>query len=99
MKIVVSNGRVKNALRWAERGSWAAGSCLLACCGVAIGESRWAQWQGRQDLDQQSIAVSPAAAAPQRRFLPDALATIDVPGTGISAVVFEGSGDSTLARG
>ena len=89
--------------RWLEICFWTIGCLALGYCAFLWGRAQYDQAEGNWALEH-SLPGDPApAAGPSRRPPYSAegslVGRIDIPRLDLSAVVFEGTSDDTLARG
>jgi sortase A len=89
--------------RWLEICFWAMGCLTLGYCAFLWGRAQYDQAEGRWALEHILPGDAATAAGPSRRPPNSAegalVGRIDIPRLDLSAVVFEGTSDGTLARG
>jgi len=98
--VIPKAARCKNrAAVWIERFLWIAGCLALGYCAFIWGRSQYDQAQGRWALE--NPVASDLRARSTTRVNPEGtlVGRIDIPKLDLSAVVFEGTSDETLARG
>lgn len=83
------------AAAWMEYCLWAAGCVALGYCAFLWGRAELDQAEGNWTLDH----PAGSAAAPQAASEGSLVGRIEIPRLDLSAVVFEGTSDDTLARG
>jgi sortase A len=91
--------RVPKASAWIERCLWIAGSIALGYCAFLWGRANYDQAQGNWELDHLARTSSRTSSAPTGSPEGSLVGRIEIPRLELSAVVFEGTSDDTLARG
>src|ERR1700688_4912827 len=84
--------------RWLEICLWAFGCVALGYCAFLWGRAQYDQAQGNWALDHIAIGDRPLAKFRVNRE-GTLVGRIEIPRLDLSAIVFEGTSDSTLARG
>ena len=89
--------------RWLEMCFWAMGCLALGYCAFLWGRAQYDQAEGKWALEH-TLPGDPMTMAGSSRRPPDSVegslvGRIDIPRLDVSAVVFEGTSDDTLARG
>ena len=83
------------AAAWMERCLWLAGCLALGYCAFLWGRAEYDQAQGNWALDH----LVGRTAAPTGNPEGSLVGRVEIPRLDLSAVVFEGTSDDTLARG
>src|SRR5579872_824167 len=86
------------AALWVERFMWVAGFIALGYCAFFWGRAKYDKAQGNWTLDHIHL-TSPTAAKFKINREGTLVGRIVIPRLDLSAIVFEGTGDGTLARG
>ena len=86
------------AVAWIEACLWVAGSLAIGYCAFIWGRAQYDQAQGNWALDH-VLPGDPGADAPKSAAEGSLVGRIDIPRLDLSAIVFEGTSDDTLARG
>jgi len=86
---------VPKASAWIERCLWIAGSIVLGYCAFLWGRANYDQAQGNWELGHLARTSPAPAGSPEGSLV----GRIEIPRLELSAVVFEGTSDDTLARG
>jgi len=87
------------AATWIERFLWIAGCLTLGYCAFIWGRSQYDQAQGRRALENPVASDLRTRSVPHVKPEGTLVGRIDIPKLDLSAVVFEGTSDETLARG
>lgn len=87
--------RRNRAATWIEGSLWALGYTAIACCAFVWGRAAYDQKQGEWDLNH----LAGKTAAMPRNTEGSLVGRIEIPRLNVSAVVFEGTTEGTLARG
>src|SRR5579863_2909955 len=80
---------------WLEYCLWAAGGLALGYCAFLWGRAEFDQAQGNWTLEHQAGSIATPIAASEGSLV----GRIEIPRLDLSAIVFEGTSDDTLARG
>ncbi len=93
----------RRAAWWVELCLWALGCAALGYCAFLWGRAKYDQAEGNWALERMIPGDPTPLEGPSRR-VPDKtegslVGRIDIPRLDLSAVVFEGTSDGTLARG
>ncbi len=83
--------------RWTQRMLFAAGFVILGYCGADLINSRIQQIQGNRELDR--LLLSRPAISKKKIPEGGLVGRVEIPNLRLSAVVFQGTNDSVLARG
>jgi sortase A len=86
------------ATLWIERCLWIAGCLALGYCAFLWGRAQYDQAQGNWALDHAAISDRPPVKFRVNRE-GTLVGRIEIPRLDLSAIVFEGTSDGTLARG
>ena len=86
------------ATLWLERFLWIAGCVALGYCAFLWGRAQYDQAQGNWALDHPTVSNRPPAKFKINRE-GTLVGRIEIPRLDLSAIVFEGTSDGTLARG
>jgi len=88
----------KRAVAWIEAWLWIAGCLAIGYCAFIWGRAQYDQAQGNWAL-QHVLPGDPGTNAPKGSAEGSLVGRIDIPRLDLSAIVFEGTSDDTLARG
>jgi sortase A len=91
--------RPKHRAAWIEHCLWMVGYVTLGYCVFIWGRAEYDQAHGRWVLEHLLPRDQSQVATPAINSEGTLLGRIDVPRLGLSAVIFEGTSDGTLARG
>ncbi len=98
MKVVVGKTTLRQVLKWAQGGLFAAGILILGYCGFVLLDTWRFERAETQSLERLS-RTSAVAPAPAPAIGPDGLiGRIEIQRLGVSAVVVEGTGGPALRR-
>ena len=86
------------AALWIERFLWIAGCVALGYCAFLWGRAQYDQAQGNWALDHPTVSDRPPVKFKINRE-GTLVGRIEIPRLDLSAIVFEGTSDSTLSRG
>jgi LPXTG-site transpeptidase (sortase) family protein len=81
--------------RYTETLLWTGGILALSTVGLEWARSAYDQWQGSLELAELRQAFRPTDSLPEGALF----GRVAIPHLGFSAIVFEGVGESTLAKG
>lgn len=110
MRLVVTKKSLRRVLRWAQRILLASAVLLLAYCGFVLADAWIFQKKESSNLerllhderatgDRKAQAGSPAAPkGPPAAAIDDLIGRIEIPRLGLSAVIVEGIGKTSLRR-
>jgi sortase A len=91
------------AARWIEIFLWAAGCIAIGYCAYIWGRAQYDQAAGKWALEHTLPGDSQVVDGPGRHIVSSRegslVGRIDIPRLDLSAIVFEGTSDGTLARG
>ena len=86
------------AAAWLEACLWIAGCLSIGYCGFIWGRAQFDQAQANWTLEH-VLPGDPGIGAPKGAAEGSLVGRIDIPRLDLSAIVFEGTSDDTLARG
>ena len=89
----------KPAMAWMEYALWAVGCVALGYCAFLWGRAAYNQTLGSWTLDHLVSQREPQAASVSTSQEGRLVGRIEIPRLNLSAIVFEGTSDETLARG
>jgi sortase A len=102
MKLVVPQGPLLRVLRLSRYALLACGAALLAYCGFVLADTWMFQHRESRQLEQMLAASVADARAwrsvPQPAMAGGLIGRIEIPRLGLSAMVMEGTGRTTLRR-
>ena len=95
MRVKIQKNRVA---AWVEGCLWLIGCLAIGYCAFVWGRAQYDQAQASWALDH-VLPGDPGSAAPKGAAEGSLVGRIDIPRLDLSAIVFEGTSDDTLARG
>ena len=97
MRLVVAKEPVGRILKWAQRALFACAVLLLGYCAFVLLDTWTFQRRERMDLDR-LLRDRAASEGPPAAAIDGLIGRMEIPRLGLSAVVFEGVGRTTLRR-